>query len=382
MAWTSVIGQHRVKELLSRVITENKIAHAYLFWGMEGIGKDALALAFAKTLNCSNRKQNQSEPCNQCRNCLQADKLEHPNIHLVFSLPAGKSSDSREDVPLGKLTETQIDEIREQLSLKSENPYHNLSITNARQIRIASIRDVKKNVSMSQSQAGHRCIIVFEADEMTTEAANAFLKTLEEPSQSITLILTSSRREAIPKTILSRCQQIYCDPISDHDLALALAERIGISNDEARLIAAFAQGSYSRAMEFLDEDMKKLREEVVELLRSALRKVRYRVSTMQIVEGFIGSRDKKQLAYMLGLLVLWLRDVYVYACTHNESFVINRDQTETIARFAAAFPHAHYPEAIAAAEEAVSLVGKNIHPPLILIPLLLTCRRVFLGVND
>lgn len=382
MSWSSVIGQNRVKEILHRAIKENKVAHAYLFWGMEGIGKDALALTFAKTLNCERRKADETEPCNACRNCLQADKLEHPNIRLVYSLPTGKSADSRDDSPLLKLSDAQIEEIQEQLRIKSENPYHNLMINNARQIRISSIRDVKRGVSMSQSQAGHRFIIVFEADEMTTEAANAFLKTLEEPSQNITLILTTSRRDAIPQTIRSRCQQVYCHPLTDEELTRALQNNYGATEDEARLIAAFAQGSYTRAMEFSDEDMKRLREEVVELLRAALRRNRYRMGMMHIIERFTSEHDKKQFAYMLGLLLLWLRDVYVYRCTNDSSAVINRDQTETIARFAAAFPQADYGAVILATEEAVGLVYKNIHPPLILIPLLLTCRRVFLGIDD
>ena len=382
MSWSSVIGQHRVKELFRRALLEEKIAHAYLFWGMEGIGKDALALALAKTLNCERRTSKMTEPCNQCRSCMQADKLEHPNIKLVFSLPAAKSAETRDDSPLFKLTDAQIEEIQEQLRIKAENPYHNVTIANARQIRIASIRDVKRSISMSQSQSGHRVVIISEADEMTVEAANAFLKTLEEPNPNVTLILTTSRREAIPQTIMSRCQQIYCDPLTDAELTQALHQRLSIAEEEARLIASFAQGSYSRAMQFLDEDMRRLREEVIALLRAALRRVRYRMETFHIMERFTSTQDRKQLSTMLGLLVLWLRDVYVYARCADESLIINRDQIDTIMKFATAFPHADYPAAINAAEEAVGLVQRNIHPPLILISLLLVCRRVFLGVDD
>jgi DNA polymerase-3 subunit delta' len=133
------------------------------------------------------------------------------------------------------------------------------------------------------------------------------LKTLEEPNPNVTLILTTSRREAIPQTIMSRCQQIYCDPLPDSELTVALHQRFSIAEEEARLIASFAQGSYSRAMQFLDEDMKRLREEVITLLRAALRRVRYRLETFHIMERFSGTQDRKQLSTMLGLLVLWLR---------------------------------------------------------------------------
>lgn len=199
MSWSSIIGQYRVKNILQRAIAEGRIAHAYCFWGPEGIGKDALALEFAKTLNCEQPliRDGMAEACDTCKSCVQAAVIQHPNIQLVFSLPAAKSDDGKSVSPILKLSDDQIRLIQEQLKLKAEDPYHNITIPNATQIRIAAVRDVKKNISMSATQRGRRFVIISEADAMNQEAANAFLKTLEEPNANVTIILTTSRRDQI-----------------------------------------------------------------------------------------------------------------------------------------------------------------------------------------
>jgi DNA polymerase-3 subunit delta' len=383
MAWNSIIGQQRVKTILQRAILEHKIPHGYCFWGMEGVGKDALALEFAKTVNCPYPRETDDgiEACGTCKSCIQADKIEHPNIKFVFSLPAGKSADSRDDSPIFRLTDDQIKLIQEQLQIKSENPYHNITIPNASQIRISSIRDVKKSVTMSASQQGRRVVIISEADEMTTEAANAFLKTLEEPHDEITLILTTARHDSLPQTILSRCQQIYCDALTDDDIADALTARMNLEYEEARLISSFAQGSYARACEFLDENMRRMRLEVVDLLRSALKKTFYRAEVLSHLEKMTGEKDRTRVEMMLMLLMMWLRDCHAFAAARYDAPIINIDQRDTIEKFATAFAGADYPSAISAVEDAIIHIRRNVQIQLTMLTLLITCRRIFLGIR-
>ncbi len=381
MAWNSIIGQHRVKAILQRAITEHKIPHGYCFWGMEGVGKDALALEFAKIVNCPNPRKTDTgiEACDNCKSCTQADKIEHPNIKFVFSLPAGKSGDSRDDSPVFRLSDDQIKLIQEQLQLKSENPYHNITIANASQIRISSIRDVKKSVTMSAQQEGRRVVIISEADEMTTEAANAFLKTLEEPHDDITLILTTARHDSLPQTIVSRCQQIFCEALTDDDIAVALAERMNVSMDEARLISSFAQGSYARACEFLDEDMRRMRHDAVDLLRVALKKNIYRIDILSHLDKLTGEKDRSKVEMMLMLLLMWMRDCHAFSVAQADAPIINIDQRETIEKFTNAFLGADYGAAISAVEDAINHIRRNVQIQLTMLTLLITCRKVFLG---
>jgi DNA polymerase-3 subunit delta' len=385
MAWNTIIGQQRVKNILQRAVAEGRIAHAYCFWGAEGIGKDALALEFAKTLNCDQPRRSEGiiEACGQCKSCHQASHIQHPNIQFVFSLPAGKNTggDDKGTSPFLKLTDDQIQLIQEQLRQKATNPYHNISIPNAAQIRIASIREVKKQISMSASQGGRRFVIISEADAMNQEAANAFLKTLEEPSAEVTIILTTSRREQILSTILSRCQQIRCDALFDEDIAQALAERESVPLEEARLVARLADGSYSKACELLGEDLRHLRIEMVNLLRLMLTP-RFILKFTHELESLTGrasggDRDRSKLERMLILLLVWIRDAYALSVSEREDIIINIDQIEDLKRFVGRFGASGNLDAVAAAiERTIDRVRRNVNVSLALTTLALDVRRI------
>ena len=390
MAWQHIIGQQRVKNILGRAIAEKRIAHAYCFWGAEGIGKDALALEFAKVMNCEQPRPNPNgilEACDTCKSCLQASHLQHPNIQFIFSLPAAKSSSGGGEKdgamgvsPILKLSDDQIQLIQEQLRIKATNPYHNMTIPNAAQIRIASIREVKKQISMSSSQPGRRFVIISEADSMNQEAANAFLKTLEEPTSQVTIILTTSRREQLLSTILSRCQQIRCDALFDEDIAHALVAQHTIPLEEARLVARLADGSYAKATELLGEDLRQLRIEIVNLLRLMLTP-RFVLKFAFELDGLVGKgsgdRDRTKLERMLILLLTWIRDAYALSVSDREDTIINIDQIEDLKRFVGRFGVSGNLDAAARAiEQAIERLRRNINVTLILTTLALDVRRI------
>lgn len=382
MAWNSIIGQQRVKNILQRAVAEQRIAHAYCLWGAEGVGKDALALEFAKMLNCeSPRRINDTiEACDECKSCHQSNMIQHPNIHFIFSLPAAKSDDSSSaNSAILKLSDDQIRAIQEQIALKSENPYHHISISNASQIRIASIRDVKKTISMSQQQKGRRFIIVSDADAMNQEAANAFLKTLEEPNSNITIILTTSRREQLLQTILSRCQQIRCDILHDDDISLALQVRNNVEQEDANLIARLSDGSYSKACELINSDLRQLRQEVVDLLRAMLKKNNYILNLTNKLEAYSSAKDRSKVETMLVLLLLWLRDAYAFSVSNNPDVIINIDQLQDLTNFVKNFQNADLDTATKAVEKAVELTHRNVNINLLLIQFALEMRGIFVG---
>ena len=274
MAWKEIIGQNRTKNILQKAILEKRLPGAYFLWGLEGIGKDAIALEFAKTVNCHTPiiTENGIDACGECPSCKKARDFKHPNIVFITSLPAGKAGDSKNDSPYAHLDEEQLELLREEMNHKAADPYYKIQMPNANQIRVSSIRSLKKSLMLTATEKGRRCIIISNAEQMNTEAANAFLKTLEEPHDNITILMTCSRQEMILQTILSRCQQVFCEPLPDEAVAEALVGRNNIPEAEAKLAAAFAQGSYSKALEFLDDEMKKMRMDVVETFRVSLKK--------------------------------------------------------------------------------------------------------------
>ncbi len=379
MAWKSIIGQKRVKKILQKAFIDNRIAHSYCFWGDEGIGKEAVAIEFAKLLNCKNPvlDSNSSEACDKCSSCQKANIMQHPNIEFIFSLPTGKSVENLIN-PEGKDDEELIDAIRKQLEMKAEDFYHKISLPNANQIRINTIRELKKKLSLSQMQAGRRCIIILNADEMTTEASNALLKSLEEPNPDITFILVTSKRQALLSTILSRCQKLKFDPISDNDLIDTLISKYNQSIEEARLITQFARGSLTQALDYLDSNMKAIREKVVTILRLSLKKKNFRNELYEHLEQLIKANDKHTLEIFIFLVIVWFRDAYSTFQTKSTKNIINLDQIETINRFAENFGAKNIIECIEVAEKHFSQIRKNVQPQLILMSLLLNIRKILL----
>src|SRR5262249_55501598 len=158
MSWKSVIGQERAKKILRSAIDQNRLSHAYLFTGAEGTGRSACAIELAKTLNCVKK---QSEACDTCESCLLFETLQHPNVMLVFPLPAGKN-EKVGDSPVEKLSDDDILLIQEELKKKAEDPYHEITVPRATGIKINSIREIRRASSLSMARPGKRVFIVLE----------------------------------------------------------------------------------------------------------------------------------------------------------------------------------------------------------------------------
>ncbi len=381
MAWNRIIGQDRIKNILQKAIIDQRISHAYCFWGIEGCGKDALALEFAKAANCKNPivTDDEHSACGVCNSCKLADSMQNPNILMLFSLPTPKGTSSKEETSLGKMTDEQIAEIQEQINLKCENPYHKISMPGANQIKIGSVRDLKRNLMMTSIQHGRRFIIISRADEMTVEAANAFLKTLEEPHSETTIIMTTAKHEMILPTIMSRSQQVHCEPIADEDIIESLEKHYSITKDEGKLISAFAQGSYTQALEYLDADMTEFRKQVVDIFRNSLKKTQYRKGLIASMEEFVKKKDKKILEKIFTLLMIWLRDAMIIMKTNNYDNVINIDQIDVIKKFATNFSKCDINQAIAIIESSILKIKRNVQAELIFLNMFLALRKVFLG---
>ena len=391
MAWNEIIGLEKEKKLLQKALLEERLAGAYCFLGIEGIGKDAVALELAKTANCYEpiisknneiiNKENFAKThytikelneititaCDKCKSCKMANSFVHPNIQYVFALPADT-----------QMTDEHFAAIKEQFAMKITDKYHQISIPNAKQIHISLIRTIKKNISLSSSKKGRRFIIISNGDLMNTEAANAFLKTLEEPQLNTTIIITSSKKEKLLQTILSRCQQIFFEPLSNAEIAKYLIENEQKDEVQSKLIAAFAQGSITRALEYFDDDMHTMRSEVVDILRIALKRKTYRIELLNAIEKLLEKKDKKIYVIFLNLLLVWIRDVYTISRMQNTDLVINADLSERMLKFYNGFPNADLQKALLIIESSINRIEYNIDPKLTLISLFVELRNIFL----
>jgi len=372
MTWNGTIAQDEIKKILQRAILDGRTPHAYCFWGDEGVGKEALAIELARTLNCENPvlTENSAEYCGTCNACRLSATLSHPNISFVFASPSGKSSKSDDE-----MSDKQIDEVAEQLKLKRENYYHKISVAGGTQIRVDTIRAVRRNLSKSAAMRGTRVIIVCRADEMQKESANAFLKTLEEPHDDVTIILTTSKKEYLLQTILSRCQVIHIPHLNKEDIQNHLISEYNVSEEDARLAASFAQGSLTRAVAFLDDEMQLLRNESVDMLRTALTPKNYRVKLAKSIDELTKDKDKRKIEDYLSIQMTWLRDIEAFKRTNNPDYIINNDHLEIFANFIKKFTDADINNAIAVIEDAYKRIRRNVPLSLLLLNMYINLRE-------
>ncbi len=364
MSWDRVIGQNRVKNLLRQILASGRLPGAFLFEGPDGVGKDAMAIELAKTLNC---ERGGGEPCEDCASCRQANVLQHPNIHLVFPLPRGES-ETKDDGPLDRLDEKSMKNVREEIALKSQDPYHRISVPRAQVIKISSIREVIREDSLSLYQHGKRVVIVMQADEVGNESANALLKVLEEPNQGTVFILTTSKRSALLPTIVSRCQSIRFDLLSEEEIANALISRHSLAAPDAKLKARLAAGSFSRAVELLETDTMEIRDDALNMLRDVA--VRNYAQISIRAKRALESKDLPRLETLLKMLQIWLRDAAVVHFGTKEQ-VINQDKVDTLEKMASSFDAGHLVEAANSVDESIRQLYGNVNLGLLFVNLLL-----------
>jgi DNA polymerase-3 subunit delta' len=367
MSWSTVIGQERIKTLLKRILQTKKVAHAFLFYGPEGIGKDALAIEFAKALNCS---EDNIEACGMCTHCLRMQSFAHPNVRFVFALPVGKNEKAGDD-PINVLSESQVTEVRDQLLLKSKDSYHQIEIAKANFIKINSVRDIKREAAMSQNEQGKKIFIFFNADMMNTEASNSLLKTLEEPLPNTILLLTTSKKDHLLPTIVSRCQLLQCDILTDEEIVNALIRRDAIDKVQARLIAQLSQGSYTQARRLCSLNIIEERREIVEFLRIVLGK--NKTVLIDAIDELSSTSEKRQIQRWLQLLQSWIRDAMLLQQVDQSPFL--EDERKSMANFISKFPDAKLFNAIQTVEKAIAHIDKNVYLHLILTTMAITLRR-------
>ena len=211
MTLTQMVGQRHIVRALTNALEKQRIGHAYLFCGTRGVGKTTAARAFAKSLNCI--KGPIAEPCMECGNCLE--------------ITAGNAMDVME-------------------------------IDGASNRGIDNIRELRERIMFSPSKSRYKIYIIDEVHQISRDAFNALLKTLEEPPEFVVFIFATTEQGKVPETILSRCQSYEFKALSmveigGHLKMIAEHEGIKVAPSALDLIARRARGSMRDAQSMFDQ---------------------------------------------------------------------------------------------------------------------------------
>lgn len=371
--WNNLIGQEKIKDKFKTICNSGRVSHAYLFYGMDGVGKDAAAIEFAKMINCTNLRE--GELCNECNNCKNISAFREDYFHFICALPTGKSEQT-DSSPLEYLSAGDYESYVEQIKIKATNPYHHINIPGANNIRINSIRDLINKIHLTVPGHGGRfkkIFLISEADKMKQEAANALLKVLEEPPKNSIIIMTTSKPYLLPQTITGRCQKIYFEPLSPEQIEESLHHVLengnnasGYDKAEIKLASKFSGGSYTRAYEMLSYGVKELRERMLNFLVAIIKNDYAEIAG--ICREMAAKNNKDRTKYFLFHLYIWFKDLMRVKYSETEN-IANIDIKERLTKFSKNYPEIDLFNIICSIEEAGKLMIQNVQVLLILIDL-------------
>ncbi|MDX1412544.1 MAG: hypothetical protein R3293_00025 [Candidatus Promineifilaceae bacterium] len=271
--WNRIVGHDWAVQLLDGSLMHGRIGHAYLISGVEQIGKTLLARTFAQGLNCGASPD--ERPCGQCRTCKLIETDHHPDVRLILPEISGR----------GKLS-----------------------------LKIDQIRILQKELNLSPYEAKYRVAIIKRFDTANINAANAFLKTLEEPPSNVILLLTTLDSHTLLPTITSRCRTINLRPVASDLIEETLMTRHGVSSDDALLLSRLANGRIGWAIDASkDPEILQHRQNQLALLRESLHGKR--VSRFTLAEKL--SRKPEVLPIMLRTWLSWWHDLALLAIRND-----------------------------------------------------------------
>ncbi|MDA8125983.1 MAG: DNA polymerase III subunit delta' [Deltaproteobacteria bacterium] len=314
MTFQEIYGHEKPIGILKSALANERIAHAYLFYGMEGIGKRTTAIRFAGALNC--RETN--PPCGVCLSCRKVVRKRHPDI----------------------------------ITITAEGQF----------IKIGAVKALQEQMKFRPGEGGRRVFLIEAADRMNAAAANALLKTLEEPAAGNILLLTTSRPHALPMTILSRCQHLRFAPLPQEEVARYLVEKEAIPAEKAAILAASSGGSIGKALEMNQEDTLAQRNGILEYLATddpadLLRRLSF--------AGRLGE-EREEILERLQILRTCYRDALVFRETGEAKRLIFRDREEVPRTLAGRLTGRLLLSNIAAVEGAIGAIEQNANKTLTL----------------
>lgn len=329
MGW-QVIGQDRITALLRRSLEGGVLAHAYLFTGPPHVGKMTLALDIAAALNCDAGER----PCGECTACRKIRASSHPDVQVIG---LARKEDTAE----------------------------------ARNISTEQIKEMQHIASLPPFEGKYKVFVIEGVELLSMEAANRFLKTLEEPADRVVFILLANNEKLLPETVVSRCQRLELRPVPPADLEAVLQSRWAIAPEKARLLSRLSHGCPGWAIladrdDSLLQDRNENLDTMLEILDSGYEE-RF------VYAGQLAALFGRRRASVQELLTLWLdwwRDLLL-ARTDCGEMVTNIDRKDALEAMSADYSLAQIRRFIENIQAAGEQLKQNANPLLALEVLML-----------
>ncbi|HEX8266756.1 MAG TPA: DNA polymerase III subunit delta' C-terminal domain-containing protein [Pyrinomonadaceae bacterium] len=303
-----LIGNNQIKEVFRRMISNRRIPNAFIFAGDAGVGKQLFALELAKTVLCRNPQS--GEACDKCAACSRAVKFAALPPHDSDHKDEYKKVFWSEHSDVGRIV-----------------PYKN-------SILVDAIRDLTEQANLTPYEGKARFFLIENAEKLSAgqgEAANALLKTLEEPPATTHLFLLTSRADSLLQTILSRCQMIRFAPIAGEEIEKYLQATKKVSPVEAKLISRLSRGSLGNALS-LNLDVYKTQREMMLNVLDAITVSKDRARLLKIAEEMNEAKIKDEYEQRLEVLEHLIHDVWTLKLGAPD--LINADLEPKLVRFA------------------------------------------------
>ncbi len=364
--------QAKVWEQLKKITASHRIGSAYLFYGPSGSGKEYIATKFAQMLNCEKQI---GSICRNCPSCKRSEILQHENINLVFPLPVMKK---KSVYGMDEFEKSNVDIITDNIKKKASNPFHKIQLPNANRILIQSIRVLRKVLYRKTQNIGRKIVLVFDAHLLNSgqgEAANAFLKILEEPPLNTTIILVTDYMELLLPTILSRCQKIAFPKLNNEYLEEWCSIN-KVKKAHVPLVIGLSEGDVHKAKLLISQPLEKTMSSISSLVKVISEKDPGQWRKLINTYSRYSKQNKSEFYFHFNMLKIWFQAAN--RLTKNIDHVLHKTSfVEDMKIFIKRNPNADYSSIIYELEKPTEAVKNNYHMPLVLINLLLEIRKHF-----
>ncbi len=329
------IGQEKIIDLLKQALGRDSLSHAYLLTGPPRVGKMTLALDLARALNC--REEKERRPCGECPSCQKISDGKHSDIRIVSLNQNSGAEDTKERTEIG------IEQIKEMLHSASLPPF----------------------------EGKYRVYIIDEAAQLSMEAANRLLKTLEEPADKVVFILLTANVHLIPVTVISRCQRLNLSRMKTENIENALIVHWKIEPEKAKLFSRLSRGCLGWAIEGAgNPDLLQERGEKFEKMLSVMRSnYSERFATAaQLAQQF--GKKREAVYETLDTWAGWWRDILLVKAGCSDD-IVSIDYMSSLAEMARAYNLAQIKTVIHNVTEASAQLKLNANSRLVMEALML-----------